>query len=72
MYECWIFFSSHTQNGQLADCEEIFAEFYKKCIGLELQTTPLSLYYSIVEVLVALDIMGTWTQGPYTCTEGGR
>ncbi len=23
------------------DCEEIFAEFDQKCIGLELQTTPL-------------------------------
>ncbi len=29
------------QNGQLADREEIFAEFDKKCIGLELQTRPL-------------------------------
>ncbi len=24
------------------DCEEIFADFDQKCIGLELQTTPLT------------------------------
>ncbi len=42
-------FSAHTQNGQSADCEEIFVEFDKKCIGLELQTTPLT-----VKVLVVL------------------
>ncbi len=35
------FFFQRTQNGKLADPEEIFAEFDKKCIGLELQTTPL-------------------------------
>ncbi len=29
-----------TQNRQLADREEIFDEFDKKCIGLELQTPP--------------------------------
>ncbi len=37
-----IFFSAHTQNGKLADHEEIFSEFDKKCTGLELQTTTLS------------------------------
>ncbi len=36
------FFSAHTQNGQLADRQEIFTEFEMKCIGLELQTTPLT------------------------------
>ncbi len=30
-----------TQSRQLADCEEIFAEFDKKCIVLGLQATPL-------------------------------
>ncbi len=34
-------FSAHTQNGQLVDHEEMFAEFDKKCIGLELLTAPL-------------------------------
>ncbi len=43
MYEHRTFFSAHTQNGQPADREEIFAEFDKKCIGLDLQTTPLSV-----------------------------
>ncbi len=38
-----IFFSAQTHNGQLAGCGEIFAVFDKKCIGLELQTTPLSI-----------------------------
>ena len=37
------FFSVHTQNGQLADLEEIFAEFDKKCIGLESLTLLLIL-----------------------------
>ncbi len=37
-------FSARTQNGQLADREKIFAEFDKKCIRLELQTTPLRTY----------------------------
>ncbi len=32
-------------NGQLADREEIFAESDKKCIGLELQNTPLTSNY---------------------------
>lgn len=36
-------FSAPTQNGQLVDCEEIFAEFDRKCIGLESITAPLSL-----------------------------
>ncbi len=36
-----LFFSTH--NGQLADHEEIFIEFYKKCVAFELQTTPLTL-----------------------------
>ncbi len=36
------FFSAHTENAQLADRKEIFAEFDKKCIGLELQITPLN------------------------------
>ncbi len=40
VYEHQISFQ-RTQNGQLADREEIFAEFDKKCIGLELQTTPV-------------------------------
>ncbi len=31
-----LFFSVHTQNGKLVDREEIFSEFDKKCIGLEL------------------------------------
>ncbi len=35
-------FSARTQNGQLAEREEIFAESDKKCIGLEFQTTPLT------------------------------
>ncbi len=30
-------------NRQLADCEEMFAEFDKKCTGLELLTAPLSV-----------------------------
>ncbi len=34
-------FSAHTQNRQLVDREEIFAEF-DYGFGLELQTTPLS------------------------------
>ncbi len=42
MYEHRILFSAHAQNGQLADREEIFAEFDKKSAGLELQTTPLT------------------------------
>ncbi len=42
VYEHWVFLSAHTQNGQLADREEILAEFHKRCAGLELQTTPLS------------------------------
>ncbi len=37
------FFSAHTQNAQLADCEEIFAEFDRKIIALEVQITPLSV-----------------------------
>ncbi len=28
-------FSAHTRNGKLADREEIFSEFNKKCTGLE-------------------------------------
>ncbi len=43
MYEHWTFFQCTHRNGQLVDHEETFAEFDKKCIGLELQTTPLSL-----------------------------
>ncbi len=43
MYEHRTVFSAHTQNGKLADREEIFAEFNKKCIGVKLQTTPLSV-----------------------------
>ncbi len=35
----WLF-SAHTQTRQLADREEIFAEFDKKCKGLELQAAP--------------------------------
>ncbi len=35
------FFSAHTQNGKPMEREEIFSEFDKKYIGLELQTTPL-------------------------------
>ncbi len=35
VYEHWTLFSVHTQNGKLADCEEIFSELDKKCIGLE-------------------------------------
>ncbi len=31
----FFFFSTHTQNGKLADREEIFFEFDRKCIGLE-------------------------------------
>ncbi len=42
MYELPDVSSAHTQSRQLKDHEEIFAEFDKKCIGLELQTTPLS------------------------------
>ncbi len=35
-YEHWtFFFLAHTQNGKLADCEEIFSGFDKNCIGLE-------------------------------------
>ncbi len=30
-----LFFSAYTQNRKLADCEEIFSEFDKKCVGLE-------------------------------------
>ncbi len=35
VYEHRTFFSAHTQNGKLADREEIFTEFDKKCIGFE-------------------------------------
>ncbi len=35
VYEHWTFFSAHTENGKLAEREEIFTEFDKKCIGLE-------------------------------------
>ncbi len=42
MYEHQIFFLAHTQNRELVDREEIFAEFDKNFIGLEMQTTPLS------------------------------
>ncbi len=36
-------FLAHTQNGQLADREEIFAKFDEKCTGLQLQTTALNV-----------------------------
>ncbi len=42
MYEHQIFFSEHMQSGRLGDHDEIFAKFDKKCIGLEMQTIPLS------------------------------
>ncbi len=35
VYEHQTFVSTHTLNGKLADREEIFSEFVKKCIGLE-------------------------------------
>ncbi len=38
-----VVFSAHTQNGQLADREAMFATFDKKGIGLELQTTPFNV-----------------------------
>ncbi len=41
VYKHWIFFSARTHNGQLADREETFTEFDKKCIGLESLTAPL-------------------------------
>ena len=42
MARTWFFFLTHTLNGEL---EEQFAEFDKKCMGLELQTAPLSLMW---------------------------
>ncbi len=35
VYERQTFFSAHTENGKLADREEIFSELHKKCTGLE-------------------------------------
>ena len=34
-------FLANKQNRDLVDCEEIFAELDKKCIGLKLYTAPL-------------------------------
>ncbi len=45
------FFFQRTPNGQLADCEEIFTEFDKKCIGLESLTAP---FISFIEFDVSL------------------
>ncbi len=42
MYEHQIFFSARTQNGKLADREEIFSEFDKNCFGFESQAAPLN------------------------------
>lgn len=36
-----VLFSAHTQNRQLADREEVVAEFDKQCVGLESVTAPL-------------------------------
>ncbi len=44
------FFSAHTQNRQRVDREEILAEFDKKCIRLEWQTTPLSTIFTLLNV----------------------
>ncbi len=49
--------SVHTLNGQLVDREKIFAEFDKKCTGLELQSTTelkrkyLVFYFFIYSIL---------------------
>ncbi len=51
MYEHWTVFSVHTQNGKLADREEIFTEFDRKCIWLESQTTPLKLDLKIAYII---------------------
>ncbi len=53
------FFSVRTQNGQLVDFVKIFAEFNKRCIGLELQTTPLS--ESSTEIAGKLHPLHTFT-----------
>ncbi len=59
--------SECTQNGQLADCEEIFSEFDNKCIGLESYTTPskrenpLSSAFLKIKRFVFLNIFLTWT-----------
>ncbi len=44
------FFSAHTQ--KLADREEIFVDFDKKCTGLELQTRPLRKRWIWISFLV--------------------
>ncbi len=56
--------SAHTQNGKLADREEIFSEFDKKCIGLESQTTPLTLARMAMAIVGLLPPMPSSHRSP--------
>ena len=55
MYEHQIYFQ-RTHNGQLGDHEEIFAEFDKRCTGLESLTLPLIGCFVVMEVGLLLSV----------------
>ncbi len=67
VYEHRTVFSVHTQNGTIADREEKFSEFDKKCIGLESYTAPLTARHigSVTEHQLMLKHTWHGSQGTY-------
>lgn len=69
MYEHRIFFISHTQNGLLADCEEINGEF-DKVYQIRFDASPLTLTLGTpskncpVVTVLFIEISSCWMGNP--------
>ena len=67
MYEHPLFFLVQTLNRQVKDCEEQFAKCDKKCLGLELRTSPLGSwgYWYYKPLLYPISLCELIKKNPY-------